>query len=73
MIERRSKTGKIFYGCNSYPKCDFISWEIPVEEKCPKCGSYMTQKEMYGKMRIKCSNAECGHTLSNKKDKAEEK
>jgi len=68
VIERKSKTGKIFYGCNSYPKCDFISWEIPVEEKCPKCGSYMTKKELYGKLRVKCSNESCGYT-ENKKEK----
>ena len=67
VIERKSKNGKIFYGCNNYPKCDFISWEIPVEKKCPKCNSYMTKKEVYGKIRIKCSNPECDYQESLKK------
>jgi len=72
VIERKSKNGKIFYGCRNYPKCDFISWEIPVEDKCPNCNSYMTQKEVYGKLRIKCSNDSCGYTITNKKSTMEE-
>ena len=68
VIERKSKNGKIFYGCNSYPKCDFISWEIPLEEKCPKCDSYLTQKEVYGKLRKKCSNENCDY-VNNEKNK----
>lgn len=67
VIERRSKAGKVFYGCNNYPNCDFISWEIPTEEKCPKCNNYMTQKEVYGKLRYKCSNLECGYSETRKK------
>ena len=72
VIERKSKNGKIFYGCKGYPNCDFISWEIPLEEKCPKCNSYMTQKEIYGRPRKKCSNERCGYVESNKKNKTEE-
>lgn len=68
VIERRSKTGKTFYGCANYPNCDFISWEIPVDDrKCPKCGSYLTMKELYGKPRIKCSNEACDFTETAKK------
>lgn len=68
VIERRSKTGKTFYGCGSYPNCDFISWEIPVDNRsCPKCGSYLTMKELYGKPRIKCSNSNCDFTETGKK------
>lgn len=72
VIERKSRNGKIFYGCNNYPKCDFISWEIPVEKKCPKCGSYMTKKEVYGKVRIKCSNEKCDYQETLKKGTDEE-
>ena len=67
VIERKSRTGKIFYGCNNYPKCDFISWEIPLQEKCPKCSSYLTQKEVYGKLRVKCSNEKCDFLENRKK------
>ena len=67
VIERKSKAGKVFFGCNNYPKCDFISWEVPLEENCPKCGNYLTQKEVYGKLRNKCSNTECNYSITKKK------
>ena len=45
IIERRSKKGKTFYGCNRYPDCTFVAWGKPVPEKCPECGSpYMVEK-----------------------------
>ena len=37
IIERRSRRGKTFYGCSNYPKCDFVSWNKPVDKKCPNC------------------------------------
>ena len=45
VVERRSKRGKTFYGCNRYPDCAFVAWGKPVAEKCPECGSsYMIEK-----------------------------
>jgi len=45
IVEKRSKRGKLFYGCSKYPKCDFVSWQRPVNRKCPKCNnSYMFDK-----------------------------
>ena len=44
IIEKRTKRGKIFYGCNHYPKCDFASWDKPVKP-CPKCGEIMVEKK----------------------------
>ncbi|MDF2670513.1 MAG: topoisomerase, partial [Paenibacillus sp.] len=38
VIERRSKKGRVFYGCDQYPGCDFVSWDKPVEKPCPECG-----------------------------------
>jgi DNA topoisomerase I len=38
VVERRSKRGKTFYGCNRYPDCNFVAWGKPVPEKCPECG-----------------------------------
>ncbi len=66
VYERKSKKGKVFYGCSGYPECDFISWEIPTEKKCPKCNQYLTKKMVYGKMRYKCSNAECDYVYTEK-------
>lgn len=44
VVERRSKKGRIFYGCDRYPECDFISWDKPVARPCPSCGSFMVEK-----------------------------
>lgn len=60
IIVRKTKKGRVFYGCSKYPDCDFIEWNKPVEEVCPECGSYMTEKvSKKGKKHI-CSNKECG-------------
>jgi DNA topoisomerase I len=56
IIFRKTKRGKIFYGCSQYPKCDFALWDKPVNEFCPKCNSILVEK---GKDKIKCSNKEC--------------
>ncbi len=69
VCEKHSKSGKIFYGCTNYPKCDFVSWEIPVEDKkCPKCNSYLTKKTIYGNIREKCSNPDCDYTKTYSKE-----
>ena len=38
VVERRSKKGKVFYGCSKWPECDFVTWDKPTDEKCPECG-----------------------------------
>ncbi len=43
VVERRSKKGRTFYGCERYPDCDFVSWNKPINESCPTCGSYMVE------------------------------
>lgn len=45
IIEKRTRKGKIFYGCNRYPDCDFASWYKPIEEKCPNCGGVLIEKK----------------------------
>ncbi len=44
LLERISKKGRKFYGCENYPTCEFVSWDLPVNDKCPACGSRMVQK-----------------------------
>ena len=45
LIERRTKRGKIFYGCSNYPKCDFVLWQRPIAESCPQCNAtYLLEK-----------------------------
>jgi DNA topoisomerase-1 len=58
IIARKTKRGKIFYGCNKFPNCDFALWDKPVNEFCPKCESILVQKN---KNTIKCSNKECDY------------
>ncbi|MBS1858353.1 MAG: type I DNA topoisomerase [Acidobacteria bacterium] len=60
IIERRSKKGKTFYGCNRYPDCSFVAWGKPIAEKCPECGSpYMVEKWLKAGPVWQCPNAEC--------------
>src|SRR5665213_3441690 len=60
IIERRSKRGKTFYGCNRYPECDFVAWGKPIAEKCPQCGgSYMIEKYLKAGAFAQCPNDEC--------------
>ena len=59
LLEKRSHKGKKFYGCERWPDCDFVSWNMPVEEKCPKCGSYMTLSETRRGVFHVCSNEQC--------------
>ncbi|HZJ56380.1 MAG TPA: type I DNA topoisomerase, partial [Myxococcaceae bacterium] len=66
LTERRSRRGKVFFGCNRYPDCTFAAWDRPLPETCPQCASpYLLQK--YSKRdgaRIVCPNKECGYTRS---------
>lgn len=62
ILEKRSKKGKTFYGCENYPQCDFVSWHEPTTEKCPKCNEVMLKR--YSKAKgeyLECSNKECKH------------
>lgn len=62
VIKRKSKRGRIFYGCNKYPDCDFVSWNQPVSKKCPECESLMVLKRSKGGNKIECTNKECKHS-----------
>lgn len=65
IVEKSSKRGKIFYGCNRYPKCDFASWEKPVATRCPVCdNAYMVEKttKRDGTMHV-CPNRECRYKV----------
>ncbi len=67
ILERKSKNGKIYYGCENFPDCDFMTWDEPLKNKCDICGSTMYRKS--GKRRITyCSNPDCKKTNTTKKD-----
>lgn len=60
ILERKSKTGKVFYGCEKYPDCDYTTWDKPLNEECPECKSMMVEHvERNGSKRKFCSNPEC--------------
>ena len=55
IVERKSKRGTVFYGCNQYPECDFVLWNEPIDEKCPKCGSLFVKKVLKNGTNVVCS------------------
>jgi DNA topoisomerase-1 len=66
IVERKSRRGKIFFGCSNYPDCDFVLWNRPVNEKCPKCGApYLIEKttKKHGR-QILCNNEDCDYVRS---------
>jgi len=68
VIKKSGKSKKEFYGCANYPACDFVSWGLPLEEKCTKCGSYMVESRLKnGRKYKKCSNEECETNKKTKK------
>ncbi|MDD7016054.1 MAG: topoisomerase DNA-binding C4 zinc finger domain-containing protein, partial [Firmicutes bacterium] len=60
IIMKKSKRGRVFYGCSGYPECQQSYWNKPVDRKCPKCGSLITEKAGKGK-KYECSNSECDY------------
>ena len=62
IIEKKSKRGRVFYGCDQYPKCDFVSWDAPSGENCPHCGKVLLQKK--GKVKtLYCVTPDCGYSV----------
>ncbi|NCD08014.1 MAG: type I DNA topoisomerase [Negativicutes bacterium] len=60
VIERKTKRGRIFYGCERYPECDFTTWDKPVKDPCPKCKGMLVEKTgKSGTKNIYCTNAAC--------------
>jgi len=61
IIEKRTRRGKFFYGCSQYPQCDFATWDKPVEEPCPDCGSKILVEKVSKRSGavIKCIKKEC--------------
>ena len=59
IIERRSKKGRLFYGCSNFPQCRFVSWNKPVDKKCPQCESILVYRRSKKGDKIICSNKDC--------------
>ena len=63
VVLRKTKKGRKYYGCEDNPDCEFMSWQKPVQKKCPRCGNYMVEKGN----KICCSDAQCGY-VENKEN-----
>lgn len=61
IVERKSKYGKMFFGCNKYPDCDFVLWNEPTGDVCPKCGSLVVKRVMKNGEKLECSNRSCDY------------
>lgn len=59
VIERKSKKKRIFYGCDRYPDCDYVSWDKPVERACPKCAEHaLVEKKLKKGIQVQCINCD---------------
>ncbi|MBQ9785960.1 MAG: type I DNA topoisomerase [Clostridia bacterium] len=59
MTERKSKAGKIYYSCEDFENCKFMSWDEPTGKLCPECKEHLVRKTIKDKTTIKCSNKSC--------------
>ncbi|MFP4973925.1 type I DNA topoisomerase [Paenibacillus sp. CN-4] len=71
IVERRSKKGRVFYGCNRYPECDFVSWDKPSAKPCPSCGSWMIEKRNKQGVRLQCTSCDHTETVEDNEEMAE--
>ena len=67
VVVKRSKKGRLYYGCENNPECDFMSWQKPSKEKCPSCGGYMLEKGS----KLVCADEHCGYVMMKPKETAE--
>lgn len=67
ILQKKSKKGKKYYGCEHNPTCDFMTWDTPVSDKCPKCNDGTTLYKKGGKLF--CTKEGCGYEVAVKKEK----
>ncbi|AOZ87292.1 DNA topoisomerase I [Bacillus xiamenensis] len=58
IVERKSKKRRIFYGCDRFPACEFVSWDKPIERKCPKCENMLVEKKLKKGVQVQCVNCD---------------
>ena len=62
VTQRRTRAGRVFYGCANYPECDFTSWDKPTVQPCPVCGKQLLERtESNGRVKYFCSDPECAN------------
>lgn len=68
VIYRKTKRGRKYLGCENYPKCDFMTWDMPSDKVCPKCTSFVTQKAKGNTITYKCANPDCDYVEEQQKE-----
>ena len=67
ILKKTSKRGYTYYGCDKFPTCDFMTWDVPVKDDCPVCGKTMFKKAGKGFNKPFCANPECPNFLPEDK------
>ena len=62
IVSRKTRKGRIFFGCANYPACDFTSWKRPLAQPCPKCGGLLV---IANKREAQCTSCEESFLLEN--------
>jgi len=70
VVERRSKKGRVFYGCDRYPECDFVSWDRPSPKPCPKCDSLLVIKRNKQGGKLQCTACDYTEAIEEQEDEA---
>ncbi len=71
VVIRKTRKGRIFYGCGNFPKCNFMTWKQPINRKCPTCESILVVKNTKNKKTIICSNKDCKYEEEAKENENE--
>lgn len=58
IIERKSKKKRLFYGCDRFPECDFVSWDKPLPRSCPKCEGLLVEKKLKKGVQVQCTDCD---------------
>ncbi len=70
VLEKKSRKGKIFYGCSRYPDCAFVTWDKPTNKHCPKCNGLLGERRFRGRVfGYRCTNADCDYETTRGKAK----
>lgn len=58
IVERKSKKKRLFYGCDRFPACDFVSWDKPLQRPCPKCNGLLVEKKLKKGIQVQCTECQ---------------
>lgn len=71
VVERRSKKGRVFFGCDRYPECDFVSWDKPSTKPCPNCSSLMVEKKSKQGVKLQCTSCDYSEMVEEQDETAD--